>query len=61
VITDIIVWSSVGLAAAFVAAWALSPDLRAWIERPKYRFLDAVQGYDRPDQPPVSAQEHPIP
>jgi hypothetical protein len=46
VISDLIVWSSVALALAFVAAWAASPALRAWIERPKHRFLDAVQRYD---------------
>lgn len=31
----------------FVAAWALSPKLREWIERPKYRFMRNVEGYDR--------------
>lgn len=46
-ISDAIVWSSVGLTLLFVAAWAASPALRAWIERPKHRFVDAVQAYDR--------------
>jgi hypothetical protein len=45
--TDLIVFGSVALAAAFIAAWWLRPDLRAWIERPKYEFQDAVQDYDR--------------
>lgn len=46
-ISDLIVLTSVGLAAAFVAAWLVSPRLRAWIERPKHRFHDAVREYDR--------------
>lgn len=46
-ITDVIVWGSAGFTLAFVAAWALSPALRAWIERPKFTFLDEVEGYDR--------------
>lgn len=46
-ITDIIVWSVAALTLAFVAAWAVSPALRDWIERPKYRFLDDVACHDR--------------
>lgn len=46
-ITDIIVYLSVGLAAAFVVAWALRPDLREWIERPKHLFLENVRRYDK--------------
>lgn len=46
-ISDLIVWSSVGLTLIFTAAWALSPALRVWIEQPKHRFLDSVRGYDR--------------
>ena len=46
-ITEIIVWTSVGASLAFVIAWLVRPDLRAWIERPKYHFLSAVQQYDR--------------
>ncbi len=48
-ITDIIVYLSCGFTVVFVAAWALRPDLRARIERPKYLFLESVQRYDRPD------------
>jgi len=47
VITNLIVLASLALAVAFVIAWLVLPDLRAWIERPKYEFQDAVQGYDR--------------
>ena len=56
-IADLIVWVSVAFAIGFVAAWAVSADLRAWIERPKYRFLDAVQRYDRADRLPAAPQE----
>jgi hypothetical protein len=45
-ITDIIVLSAIVFAAAFLAAWMARPDLRAWIERPKYRFQANVQRYD---------------
>ena len=31
------------LTLVFVAAWAVSPGLRAWIERPKYRFQDGAE------------------
>lgn len=56
-ISDLIVWASVAFTLVFVAAWAASPALRAWIERPKHRFLESVQGYDRatgPDGPPAT-------
>jgi len=46
-ISDLIVWGSVAFSVAFLIAWAWSPPLRAWIERPKHQFLDAVRGYDR--------------
>ena len=49
-ITNIIVWTSAAASLAFVLAWVLRPDLRAWIERPKYHFLTAVQQYDRAQQ-----------
>ena len=46
-ITDIIVLASVGFAVAFLAAWLVSPGLRAWIERPKHRFHEAATEYDQ--------------
>jgi hypothetical protein len=49
-IADLIVLGSLVLAAAFVAAWALSPRLRRRIERPKHRFLEDVREYDRGDR-----------
>ena len=47
---DIIVFGSIGLSALFAAAWAVSPPLRAWIERPKHRFLNDVTEYDRAER-----------
>ena len=44
---DAIVITAIVCAAAFVAAWLLRPDLRAWIERPKYRFQANVRRYDQ--------------
>ena len=46
-ISDIIVWGTMGLSLAFFAAWAWSPALRRRIEQPKYRFLDAVRAHDQ--------------
>lgn len=45
-ITGIIVFSAIVFAAGFFVAWLTRPDLRAWIERPKYRFQANVQEYD---------------
>lgn len=47
-ITDLIVVAACGFTGAFVVAWAASPALRAWIERPKYQFLENVRRYDDP-------------
>jgi len=44
---DAIVITAILCAAAFVIAWLLRPDLRAWIERPKYRFQANVRSYDQ--------------
>jgi hypothetical protein len=51
-IMDAIVSLALGFAVVFVAAWAVSPRLRVWIERPKYRFLADVQSYDKADHEP---------
>jgi hypothetical protein len=51
VIAGLIVGISLALALVFMAAWASSRALRAWIERPKYQFLDAVRAYDRMTMP----------
>jgi hypothetical protein len=44
---DVIVLLAMLFGAAFFAAWLVSPKLRKWIERPKYRFQANVQDYDR--------------
>ena len=49
-ITNMIVIASLALAMAFAVAWVAIPELREWIERPKYQFQDAVRGYDRAQQ-----------
>ena len=46
-IIDLIVFSSLGFAIVFFAVWLRAPRLRAWIERPKYRFQASVQSYDK--------------
>ena len=46
-ITNLVVGAAVFLSVAFVVAWLVSPRIRAWVERPKYRFQDAVREYDR--------------
>ncbi len=46
-IADIIVISSIVFGVAFFGAWLVRPDLRAWIERPKYRFQANLRQYDR--------------
>jgi hypothetical protein len=45
-IMDGIVLLAVAFALVFFAAWLISPKLRVWIERPKYRFLADVERAD---------------
>ncbi len=44
---DFIVLAVLLFVVVFVAAWLISPALRTWIERPKYRFLADVTNHDR--------------
>ena len=44
---DLIVGLAILFAVAFLAAWIISPALRAWVERPKYRFQANVRAHDR--------------
>lgn len=46
-ISDLVVWSSVGLTLLFTVAWAVSPALRAWIERPKHQFVESVLAHEQ--------------
>jgi len=43
---DLIVLIALVFGLVFLMGWAVSPRLRAWIERPKYSFLADVEGYD---------------
>jgi len=43
---DVIVLLVGIFAIVFLGAWLISPSLRVWIERPKYRFLADVQRYE---------------
>ncbi len=45
-ITAIIIFSSIALAAVFAAAWALHPAFRRQIEHPKHSFQEQVRAYD---------------
>lgn len=56
-IIDIIVFSSIVFAVLFFAAWLALPNLRAWIERPKYRFQANVQSYDKVQAARVNSGE----
>jgi hypothetical protein len=49
---DAIVLAAIVCAAVFIVAWLLRPDLRAWIERPKYRFQANVRSYDQAQSAP---------
>lgn len=44
---EVIVIASVAFGVGLVLAWLLRPDLRAWMERPKFRFQDDTRRYDR--------------
>jgi len=46
-ISAIVIVSSLVLAIAFLAAWALRPDLREEIELPKHWFQDQLRRYDQ--------------
>lgn len=46
-ITDLIVYLSLGFAIVFGIAWWIRPDFREWIERPKHQFLENVRRYDK--------------
>ena len=43
---NIIVGLAVLFAVVFFAAWAASPQIRRWLEKPGYRFQENAQSYD---------------
>ena len=47
---DVIVGLSLLFALAFLATWIISPALRAWVERPKYRLQENMRRYDQMQQ-----------
>jgi hypothetical protein len=47
---DLIVGLAVLFALVFLVAWLISPRLRAWVERPKYRFQQNIRLYDQAHQ-----------
>lgn len=51
-IENLIVVSAIIFGVLFFIAWLLRPDLRAWIEKPKYRFQKNVQSYDQAQRKP---------
>ncbi len=40
---DVAVFTAMAFALLFTIAWAVSPRLREWIERPKYRFQENLK------------------
>jgi hypothetical protein len=44
---DLVVGLAILFALVFLAGWLISPRLRAWVERPKFRFQANVRTYDR--------------
>lgn len=44
---DVIVGLAVLFSVVFSFAWVLSPGLKEWVERPKYRFQADVRSYDQ--------------
>lgn len=44
---DVIVGLAVLFTVVFFLAWRVSPRLRVWVERPKYRFQADVRSYDQ--------------
>jgi hypothetical protein len=45
VAVNLIVLAVTLLMAAFVGVWIFFPRLRAWMEMPKYRFLEQQRGF----------------
>lgn len=44
---DFIVGLALLFTLVFLGAWLISARLRAWVERPKYRFQADVRAYDQ--------------
>ena len=44
--SDAIVVLTLAFVIGLPVAWLLRPDLRAWLERPKYRLQDNLRHFD---------------
>ena len=60
-LSDLVVWGSVALVLAFVAAWLALPTWRTAVEQPKFTFLDDVRGYDADQRISPSSKESRLP
>jgi len=56
---DIIVLLALAFAIVLTIAWSVSPNLRAWIERPKYRFQKNLRSYDETVQMAFEGRNRP--
>jgi hypothetical protein len=43
---DLVVFAAIAFSLIFAVAWAVSPALRQWVEKPKYQFQKNVEGYE---------------
>lgn len=43
---DVVVLGAGLLTVAFCVAWAVRPDLRAWVERPKHQLEGRLRAFD---------------
>ncbi|MBN4053793.1 hypothetical protein JYT97_02795 [Haliea sp. AH-315-K21] len=46
-ITNVIVFGAIALAVLYFVTWMMRRDFREQIERPKHRFQDQINSYDR--------------
>ena len=44
---DLVVFAAIAFSVIFALAWAVSPGLRQWIEKPKYQFQKNVESYEK--------------
>jgi hypothetical protein len=61
VVVNLIVLAVTLLMAAFLGVWLFFPRLRAWMEVPKYRFLEQERQFPRVlrDAGPVGTNDRP--
>jgi hypothetical protein len=59
VAVNLIVLAVTLLMAAFLGVWIFFPRLRAWMERPKYRFLERQRQFPGVRREPQPGREEP--